>query len=527
MKVRLLLSGFILFALTSCRSPQFGGDISVSINADSEVNQLEVNSGSTVSQVLQEAGVCIDNLDIVEPPLYTVLQDGDQITITRVIETFITEDVEIPFEKQVVRSESIGEGENLLLQSGKNGMQEVTWRILAEDGKETSRSIVKTTMLVEPVAEITMIGAQSAFAPLPIPGKIVMLAGGNAWLIEGTTGNRKPLVTTGDLDGYVFTLSPTGEFLLFTRKSRKSADVQINTLWVIRTTGDSSPQQVNNAANIVHFAGWAPNTTPTFGYTTVEPRSAPPGWQANNDFYRVTMSGGVPNTPKKLLETNSGGIYGWWGINFAWGSDGRLVYARPDQIGIVDQEKGFLRPMMDITPLQTNSDWAWIPPVAWGTEARTLFVVTHAPAPAPISEEGSPYFNLAAVSMINDAIAVMIQNVGMFSYPSASPVRLSNKERSYQVAYLQAILPEQSETSRYRVYVMDRDGSDRRAVFPPADSVGLSTPMPPVWAPQPIEGQAGDFLALVYQGNLWLVDSVNGQAFQVTNDGLLQKVDWK
>jgi hypothetical protein len=114
----------------------------------------------------------------------------------------------------------------------------------------------------------------------------------------------------------------------------------------------------------------------------------------------------------------------------------------------------------------------------------------------------------------------------MFAYPSASALRPSGEEKSYQVAFLQAIFPEQSETSRYRVMVMDRDGSNQRAIFPPSDAPGLE-PQAPVWAPQPLEGQAGDFMALVYQGNLWLVDSGSGQAFQVTGDGLISRVDWK
>ena len=518
----ILLAAF----LAGCRSPQFGESLAVTIRADGAATPLEVQAGTTVTQALQTAGILVGNLDTVEPPLYTVLNEGDQIRITRVTETFITEEVEIAFERQMVRSEAVAKGETRLLQPGENGRQELTWRILSEDGTETSRTVIKTVVLKEPVAEISMIGAQSAFAPLPIPGKLALLAGGNAWLMEGSTGNRKPLVTTGDLDGRVFTLSPKGDYLLFTRKSQKPPEEQINTLWVIRTSGNPSPNQVSGAANIVHFAGWAPNTTPTFGYTTVEPRAAAPDWQANNDFYRVSMAGSVPNTPRKLIEANSGGIYGWWGITFAWGHDGRLVYARPDEIGIVDQENGFLRPMLEITPLQTNSDWAWIPPLAWAPEARTIFVVTHAPAPAPLTAEGSPYFDLTAVSMINDATVRLVQQTGMFAYPSASPVRPSGNERTYQVAYLQAIFPDQSESSRYRVIVMDRDGSNRRAIFPPTDAVGLE-PQIVAWSPQPVEGQAGDFLAVVYQGNLWLVDSGNGQAFQVTNDGMLVKVDWK
>jgi hypothetical protein len=527
MKTRFLLTLILLAGiLTGCRSPQVSGALSVTIRADGSENRLEVQNGTTVTQALQQANIRLGNLDTVEPPLYTVLNDGDQIEITRVVETFVTEEEEMPFERQLVRSEAVPEGETHLLQPGENGRQELTWRILSENGVETSRTVVKTVVLKSPVPEITMTGAQSAFAPLPIPGKLILLAGGSAWLMEGTTGNRKPLVTTGDLDGYVFSLSPKGDYLLFTRKSKKPASEQINTLWVVRTNGASSPQQVSGANNIVHFAGWSPSSTPTFGYTTVEPRAAAPGWQANNDFYRVSMSGSTPTTPRRLLEANSGGLYGWWGIAFAWGSDGRLVYARADEIGIVDQETGFLRPMMEITPLQTNSDWAWIPPMAWSPEARTLFVVTHAPAPAPLTAEGSPNFDLTAISMINDATVRMVQNVGMFAYPSASPVRISGKERSYQVAYLQAVFPDQSESSRYRVYVMDHDGSNRRVLFPPADSVGLEL-QTVAWAPLPVEGQVGDFLAVVYQGNLWLVDSGSGQGFQVTNDGMLAKIDWK
>jgi hypothetical protein len=143
-----------------------------------------------------------------------------------------------------------------------------------------------------------------------------------------------------------------------------------------------------------------------------------------------------------------------------------------------------------------------------------------------LTAEGSPYFDLTAISMINDATVRLVQQVGMFAYPSASPLRPSGKERSYQVAFLQAIFPDQSESSRYRVMVMDRDGSNRRSIFPPTDAIGLE-PQTPAWAPQPVEGQAGDFLAIVYQGNLWLVDSGSGQAFQVTNDGMLVRVDWK
>jgi len=131
-----------------------------------------------------------------------------------------------------------------------------------------------------------------------------------------------------------------------------------------------------------------------------------------------------------------------------------------------------------------------------------------------------------ATSFSTDATVQIAQQTGMFAYPSVSALQSSSRERPYQVAYLQAIFPEQSETSRYRIITMDRDGSNRRSIFPPGDAPGID-PQTLVWTPDSIEGQSGDFIAVVYQGNLWLVDSGNGQAYQVTGDGLVTRIDWE
>jgi hypothetical protein len=114
----------------------------------------------------------------------------------------------------------------------------------------------------------------------------------------------------------------------------------------------------------------------------------------------------------------------------------------------------------------------------------------------------------------------------MFASPSVSIAHANGSEKAYQLAYLQAIFPDQSETSRYRLYVIDRDGSNRRVLFPPPDVPGLE-PQRPVWAPAPIAGQVGDYLCLIYQGNLWLVDSGSGESRQITGDGLATESDWK
>ena len=48
---------------------------------------------------------------------------------------------------------------------------------------------------------------------------------------------------------------------------------------------------------------------------------------------------------EEIIGTNSGGIYGWWGTQFAWSPDGSsLAYSRPDEIGLVDIQTGAFLP---------------------------------------------------------------------------------------------------------------------------------------------------------------------------------------
>ena len=507
--------------LLGCRSPQVtGADITIRVTADGESRDITVSAGSTVTQVLQSAGITVGSQDRVEPPPYTVLGDGNSITLTRVEEVFETEQQIIPFERQVVRNESLPEGETRLVQAGVNGLEELTYRRVLEDDVEISKSVINSVILQEALPEIMMVGAQSSFAPLPIPGRLVYLAGGNAWSIDTSTANRTALVTTGDLDGRIFELSPNGNYLIFTRKSTKPADEEINTLWAVRT--DGSKPFATGISNVVHFADWIPGTN-SIAYSTVEPRSTAPGWQANNDLHRYSVTTGAR---ARVLDASSGGVYGWWGMTFAFSAEGRLAYVRPDGIGLVDLDGKYLKPLLSITPFNTHSDWAWLPSLAWGADGKTLYYISHAPPPSLVSEEDSPFFDINAVLLENNTTVPIAQQTGMFAYPSVSSLQSSTRERPYQIAYLQAIFPSQSETSRYRVVVMDRDGSNRRTIFPANDAPGLE-PQTLAWAPDLIEGQSGDFLALVYQGNLWLVDSGNGQAYQVTGDGLVTRIDWR
>ncbi|MEZ0395885.1 MAG: G5 domain-containing protein [Anaerolineales bacterium] len=523
----LLALSLAVLALSGCGAPQIRQEgLLVEIYVDGVSQQIALPAGSTVQAALEASGIQLGQLDRVEPPAYTVLSEGTRIVVTRVREEYETQQVLIPFDHQELRNESMPTGETRLIQAGINGLKEITIRRVYEDGVEVRSTIVSEVTLQEPTAEIVMVGMQSPFAPLPIPGRLAYLAAGNAWVMEGTTAARRPLVTTGDLDGRIFSLSPDGEYLLFTRRSTRPAGEEINTLWAVSLTSQT-PTLINlRVSNIIHSAEWVPGQTYQIAYSTVEPSATAPGWQANNDLYLMTFyPWGQRGNATRIIDTNYGGVYGWWGTLYRFSPDGRrIAYARPDGIGQVDARDNLLLPILDITPFNTHSDWAWVPGLAWGSDSQTLFVVTHAPPTGLVSPEESPFFDLNAISLVNGANVRIAEQTGMFAYPAASPLRPTESERSYRLAFLEAIFPDQSESSRYRLVVMDRDGSDRQTLFPGEGLPGIE-PQTPVWAPQ--ENENGDFIAILYQGNLWLIDSRSGQAQQVTGDGLISRIDWK
>jgi hypothetical protein len=505
----------------------------VTVQADGKELQVKVPPGSTVQNAMSAAGITAGQLDRVEPSIDTVLKDGVKINLIRVTEAFKVEQAVIPFEHQVLRNETMPEGESRLVQPGVNGIQETTYRHLYEDGKEVSTSPVKTVIIKEAVPEIMMIGTQSPFSSYPLPGKLVYLLNGNAWLIEGTTGNRRPIVTTGDLDGSIFSLSPDGSWLLFTRHSK--LDNTINTLWTARTDQEGSQLIDLKVSNIVHYAGWKPGSAYVIAYSTVEARASAPGWQANNDLNLVSMnrSGELRNLPA-LLDTNMGGNYGWWGMTFAWSQDGSsMAYTRPDSVGLLvpakDPGKSQLTSVLDIITLQTRSDWAWVPGLTWAPNGKTIFTLMHVPTPGAASPEESTAFDLAAVPLSGGPTMRLVSQAGMFAYPLASPFQKETLgDNNYQVAYLQAIFPNQSETSRTHIAVIDQNGSNRKLLFPAEGAPGMDPQAEwGAWSPAPMPDTGDYTLAVIYQKNIWLVDAASGEARQITGDNQVTRLDWK
>ncbi|MBN1180100.1 MAG: G5 domain-containing protein [Anaerolineae bacterium] len=520
--------GLLLLSLMAACAPVGPlGAITVTLIVDGETRTLTTEA-KTVYDVLVESGVTLGENDIVVPPENTFLSSNASIRVIRIDVQTETEQRIIPYTREVVRSTTVDLGETRLIQAGVNGIEEIIYAITLEDGVEVERRMIQRTILQEAVNEVMLIGAREEVVALPIPGTLAYLSAQNAWAMRNTTGNRRRLTSSGDLDGRVFDLSPDGTWLLFTRHAVTETDV-LNTLWMVDTvTANAEPVRLN--VDNVLWAAWDPSGE-QIAFSTAAVQDTQPGWEAANDLYiaRPRASDGVLVGRRQVLEPTAGGTYGWWGTTFAWAPPGAstesrmLAYARADEVGVVRVSDGATLPLLTFPPYRTYAAWVWTPTVAWSPDAAFIVTLAHGPAPAGEMPEDSPVFDLYVLGVAEVAqgyrsvltgtlAAELASEVGMWSTPSFSV-------DGGRIFFGRARIPYNSNTSDYDLYVMDRDGSSRQPFFvTESHEPGLEYPTV-AWDP------AGEQAVVIFQGDMYLVTG-DGQRRRLTEDGSVTQVRW-
>jgi len=523
----LFFSFLLIFSANACQTVDFlnrtGSAEKITVNVEKGGNLLTGTcaAGSTVEQALQELKVKYQPEDIITPVLSTVLSEDTTVKITSV--TFEEEQKEqpIPFKSLTVQNESIPEGETYIIQAGQNGSEKITIKSTYEDGVLVSQVTSERNVIRDAVPEILMYGVKAEHAPIQIPGKIVYISNGSAWLLENTTGNRIPIVTSGDLDGRVLDLSSDGEWLLYSRKTQNDA---INSLWMLHITDWNAKPIDLRISNVIHFAAWLPGEARRLLYSTVTPQESAPGWKANNDLlFRLVSDTGMLMEDETIVQANDEGPYSWWGTEFYLSKDGRtLLYATPGSIGKIDRLTGEKKELTKIQPYEkTRSDWAWIPGVTWSSDETAAFFAFHGEIEGTTKSYDPTDFNIGKINLTDGQAAEIKSGTGLFSQPAASPLF---EDGSSYIAYMQTISPLQSESSRYRIMLMDSDGGNAKAVFP-LDEEDYVTPQRVIWSPTTVANQS--WIAIIYKNNIWLVNPFTGIYNQITIDQSVTKMIWK
>lgn len=137
--------------------------VPLSITADGITRELS-SPGPTVAAVLREAGVALGSHDEVIPGLEAAVQPGMAIRVVRITYGEATTREEIPHRVERRDDEGIPFGLARVLQRGKPGVQQVTYRVKYADGQEVAREPVGYQVVRQPVTEVVAVGRASSIS---------------------------------------------------------------------------------------------------------------------------------------------------------------------------------------------------------------------------------------------------------------------------------------------------------------------------------------------------------------------------
>ncbi len=122
----------------------------------------------TVADVLETMDFEVDRHDKVSPSLRTEITDGDKVVVTDIriaTRKVAREAIDAP----VVQREdsSMYEGEEKVVQAGRDGVRTVTYRLRFVNGKMVARKVVQAEVKVKAVATIVKVGTKEEPEPEP------------------------------------------------------------------------------------------------------------------------------------------------------------------------------------------------------------------------------------------------------------------------------------------------------------------------------------------------------------------------
>ncbi len=515
---RLLLIGVAAIALAACRPGDETPSIDVTVVVDGNTLNLSLTRIVSVDQLLASAQIELDPLDRVSHPLVAQIEANMMITIRRVREEEVCEQREIAFQRLARPKEGVPAGGQRVGQTGRPGLEEACYRVRLEDDEEVERVLIEDPVIVQaPIDEIIYIGVTASVTPVAIAGRLSYINNSSAWTIEGNTVNKRQLTTGHNLDSLVFHQHEAGAWLIFSSETDATDDF-FNELWLVATEGESEPQRLTPTD--VLFAAWRPRASNAIAYSTGERSASSPGWKALNNLWLMTvdLESGRTLTIQEAVPESSGGLFGWWGMHYAWSPLGnQLAWTRPDGFGLVDFERRRLTALADYAVFNRTTGWVWLSSLSWSHDGQLLASVVHGSPQADEPAETSPIFDVTITSADGRFAAQFESAAGMWAAPAFSPSNGDNGGGF--LAWLRAREPQNSMNSEYDLMVADRDGSNERRLFPPPGADGMRkhdhglAPKDFAWSPD------ARHIAAVNRGELWLIDVQTAEAHQLTFDG--------
>lgn len=139
------------------------GAIEVKVTVDGHTESVDT-AAMDVDTFLQLQGIPVGEKDQINLAPDYILQEGDQLTITRITIKELVEKEEVDFEVKEVEDSSMDEGESVVETEGEKGEKEVTYQGTYADGKLVKKDLLSSEVTKEAKDKVVKIGTKKAVA---------------------------------------------------------------------------------------------------------------------------------------------------------------------------------------------------------------------------------------------------------------------------------------------------------------------------------------------------------------------------
>lgn len=167
----------------------------VTVVADGQTKTAVVAEGS-VEKALGQAGVSVGGEDVVSADKTAPVSEGMKLIVNRVAYQEVTKTEDVAYQNKDVLDNTLKKGTKKVQTAGANGSKSVVLRQKLIDGKVAGSEVVKTTVVKQPVNQVTLVGTKkiaSSFATVNSDGTLVDQSGNSV--------NYKKYIT-GKCSGY-------------------------------------------------------------------------------------------------------------------------------------------------------------------------------------------------------------------------------------------------------------------------------------------------------------------------------------
>ncbi len=134
--------------------------VPVSIEVDGEAKEIW-SAGSTVAELLANAGIDVSRHDLVTPGLEKPAEANMNIGIVRVTNRVAQVKAPIPYQVERKSAYNLPSGQTRVATAGKEGQAKEVYRITYHDGQEVERQIIKREEISRPQNQVVMVGKAS------------------------------------------------------------------------------------------------------------------------------------------------------------------------------------------------------------------------------------------------------------------------------------------------------------------------------------------------------------------------------